>query len=139
MPEGGVTPDGGPDGPITIESKTNCPLYFGKAGDAAVGGHVGEWQAQVSRPDRTSISGQNAKVMLLCRRERYGGKRRAAQSVEAGVGSYPYAAFAVDQYLPYRVGAEALSGGEAYPGSTHRRLGCWPLVNVIEPAQAFIA
>src|ERR1700677_2480149 len=139
MPEGGVTTDGGPDGSITIESKTNGPLCFGEAGEAAVRRHVGEWQAQVSRPDGTLISSQNAKVMLWCRRKRHSGKRRAPQPVEAGVGSDPYAAFTIDQHLPYRVGAKSLPGGKAHSRGARRRLGCWPLVHMIEPPQAFIA
>ena len=139
MPEGGVTAAGRPNGPIPIESKTNGPLRFRKAGDAAIGGHVGQWQAQVSRPDGTLISSQDAEVMLLRRRKRHSGKRRAAKPVEAGVGSYPYAAFAIDHHLPYRIGAKSLPGGEARSGSTRRRLGCWPLVHMIEPPQALIA
>ena len=77
--------------------------------------------------------------MLLCRRKCHTGKRRAAKPVEAGVGSYPYAAFAIDQHLPYRIGAKSLPGSEAHSRGIRCRLGRWPLVHMIEPAQALIA
>src|ERR1700722_19215262 len=134
MPEGGVTAAGRPNGPIPIASKTNGALRFSKAGDAAIRGYVGQWHAQVSRPDGTLISSQDAEVMLFCRRKCHSGKRRAAKPVETGVGTYPYAVFAIDQHLPYRIRAKSLLAGEACSRSIPRRLGCWPLVHMIEPA-----
>src|SRR5580704_7577053 len=113
---------GRPDRSIAIESKTYGSMRLRKAGDAAVGSHMGQRQAPVARPYGTMISGDNAEIVLLCRRKSQSGENGEPKPVEAGIRSHPYAALAIDQHLPYGVGAKSSLGGEALSRSTRRRL-----------------
>ena len=102
-----VTRAGRPDRSVMIALNAYGLAGAGKACDGSVGGNMGERQAAISSPDRTAISGGDAKLMLLRMRKPHGGKRRAPQPVETGIRRHPHA-LTINQYFPDGIGTESL-------------------------------
>src|SRR5580704_19402859 len=102
-----------PDRSIVIASNADGLSGTRDACHRAVGGNVGQRQAAIAGPHRTSISSSDAKLVLLDMRKDHRGKRHAPQSVETGIRHHPNDALAIEQYLPDGIGTKPLFGSEA--------------------------